>query len=86
MAYLAHEDCPVTGEIYSAGAGRFARIVIASNDGWVDTAWAEGGSSPTPEDVAEHWDEINDVTDTYVPSSLMDWSAHFLAHQQPPAG
>src|SRR3546814_9182079 len=25
VAYLAHEDCPVTGEIYAAGAGRFAR-------------------------------------------------------------
>ena len=28
-AFLAHEDCPVTGEIYTAGAGRFARIFIA---------------------------------------------------------
>src|SRR3546814_21112022 len=25
VAYLAHEDCPVTGEIYAAGAGRFDR-------------------------------------------------------------
>ena len=30
VAFLAHEDCPVSGEIYAAGAGRFARIFIAS--------------------------------------------------------
>ncbi len=34
-AYLAHEACPVTGEIYAAGAGRFARIFIASTEGYV---------------------------------------------------
>ena len=34
-AFLAHEDCPVSGEIYAAGAGRFARIFIASTEGYV---------------------------------------------------
>jgi NAD(P)-dependent dehydrogenase (short-subunit alcohol dehydrogenase family) len=28
-AWLVHEDCPVTGEIYSAAAGRIARYFIA---------------------------------------------------------
>ena len=35
VAFLAHEDCPVSGEIYAAGAGRFARIFIASTEGYV---------------------------------------------------
>ena len=35
VAFLAHEDCPVSGEIYTAGAGRFARIFIASTPGYV---------------------------------------------------
>ena len=35
VAFLAHEDCPVSGEIYAAGAGRFARIFIASTAGYV---------------------------------------------------
>ena len=35
VAFLAHEDCPVSGEIYAAGAGRFARMFIASTDGYV---------------------------------------------------
>ena len=75
VAYLAHEDCPVSGEIYTAGAGRFARVFIASTDGYV----ADG--EPTVEDVASHWAAINDETDYYVPADLMDWSAHYLAHQ-----
>ena len=50
VAYLAHEDCPVSGEIYTAGFGRFARLFIGSTPGWVDD-----GGEPTIEDVAEHW-------------------------------
>ena len=57
VAYLAHEDCPVSGEIYAAGAGRFARIFIASTPGYV-----HGGPAPTIEDVAAHWAAINDET------------------------
>ena len=34
-AFLAHEACPVTGEIYAAGAGRFARMFIATVPGYV---------------------------------------------------
>ena len=47
VAFLAHEDCPVSGEIYAAGAGRFARIFIASTEGYVHAA-----PPPTIEDVA----------------------------------
>ena len=75
VAFLAHEDCPVSGEIYAAGAGRFARIFIASTPGYVQ---AEG--EPTIEDVAANWATINDETGYYVPADLMDWSATFLAH------
>jgi NAD(P)-dependent dehydrogenase (short-subunit alcohol dehydrogenase family) len=74
-AYLAHEDCPVTGEIYAAGAGRFARIFIAQTEGYVDTSGA-----PTVEDVASHWAEINDESSYTVPADLMAWSTFFMAH------
>jgi hypothetical protein len=79
-AFLAHEDCPVSGEIYTAGAGRFARLFIASTEGWVDPTLQAG-----VEDVAAHWDEINDETGYLVPADLMSWSAAFLAHQHPGA-
>ncbi len=75
VAFLAHESCPVSGEIYAAGAGRFARIFIASTEGFVHSA-----SDPTIEDVAEHWEQINDETGYYLPADLTDWSAAFTVH------
>ncbi len=79
VAYLAHEACPVSGEIYAAGAGRFARIFIASTPGYVHP-------TPTPsiEDVAENWAAINDEVGYSIPADLMAWSAAFTAHLRPP--
>src|SRR3984957_10887328 len=75
VAFLAHEACPVNGELFTAGAGRFARLFIASAPGYVAAA-------PTVEDVAEHWDEIVSEEGYVVPRDLPDWSASFLAHLQ----
>jgi NAD(P)-dependent dehydrogenase (short-subunit alcohol dehydrogenase family) len=75
VAYLAHDDCPVNGEIFAAGAGRFARIYLASTQGYVEQSHA-----PTIEDVAQHWAAINDPTDAYVPPDLTSWSATFTEH------
>jgi NAD(P)-dependent dehydrogenase (short-subunit alcohol dehydrogenase family) len=77
-AYLAHEQCPVSGEMYAAGAGRFARIFIATTPGYVHP-----GPGPTMEDVAAHWAAINDETGYTVPAGLKEWSAAFLAHLPP---
>jgi len=76
-AYLAHEDCPVTGEIYAAGAGRFARVFLAATPGYVDPA-------PTVEGIAANWAAINDEAGYTVPADLMAWSAGFLAHLPQP--
>ncbi len=73
--FLAHEQCPVSGETYTAGARRFARLFTASTEGYVHP-----GGQPAPEDVAEHWAAINDERGYFVPSDLMDWSRAFLAH------
>jgi NAD(P)-dependent dehydrogenase (short-subunit alcohol dehydrogenase family) len=81
VALLAHETCPVSGEIYAAGFGRFSRIFIASTEGYV-----HGTPGPTIEDVAEHWATINDETGYYVPTDLMAWSAAFMAHLFPTGG
>jgi len=72
-AFLAHEDCPVTGEIYAAGFGRFARLFIAQTEGWV-------GTEATIEDIADHWKAINDESGYYVPADLNDWSDSFMSH------
>jgi NAD(P)-dependent dehydrogenase (short-subunit alcohol dehydrogenase family) len=75
VAFLAHEACPVSGEIYAAGGGRFARIFIASTPGYVHST-----PEPTMEDVAENWATINEEAGYYVPADLTAWSAAFMAH------
>jgi NAD(P)-dependent dehydrogenase (short-subunit alcohol dehydrogenase family) len=74
VALLAHEDCPVNGEIYAAGAGRFARVFLATTTGYVHPG------QPTIEDVAEHWAAVNDEAGYDIPADLTAWSARFMAH------
>jgi NAD(P)-dependent dehydrogenase (short-subunit alcohol dehydrogenase family) len=81
VALLAHESCPVNGEILVAGAGRFARLFIAATPGWVAT-----GAAPSIEDVAAHWDRVVDEAGYSVPADLNEWAATFLAHLRPSEG
>lgn len=79
-AFLAHEACPVTGEIYAAGAGRFSRVFLATTPGYVH----RGPAAPTVDDVAAHFAAINDEAGYQVPADLESWSTAFLAHLPPP--
>jgi NAD(P)-dependent dehydrogenase (short-subunit alcohol dehydrogenase family) len=56
LLVLAHESCPVNGEIMWAGLGRFARMFIGETRGVVDPML-------TAEGVLERWEEIVDETD-----------------------
>ena len=40
--------------------------------------------TPTVEDVADHWDAINDESGYSVPADLPDWSVQFMSHLDPP--
>jgi NAD(P)-dependent dehydrogenase (short-subunit alcohol dehydrogenase family) len=64
--YLVSERCGLTHEIFSAGGGRFARVVLGVTDGWV----ADGPA--TPEDVHEHLNAIRDHSELSVPGSLAE--------------
>jgi NAD(P)-dependent dehydrogenase (short-subunit alcohol dehydrogenase family) len=78
VGLLAHESCPVNGEVLAAGAGRFARILLAVTEGYVHQ-----GGDPSVEDVSAHWSQICDPTDLTVPADLIDWSRTFLRHLSP---
>jgi NAD(P)-dependent dehydrogenase (short-subunit alcohol dehydrogenase family) len=52
VAFLAHESCTTSGEIYLAGGGRAARIFIGETPGYVKAGL-------TPEDVRANWAAIN---------------------------
>ncbi|WP_420639731.1 SDR family NAD(P)-dependent oxidoreductase [Candidatus Poriferisocius sp.] len=74
-ALLAHEDCPVSGEILVAGGGRFSRLFFASTPGWLT-----GGAPPSLDDLLDHWDVITSEANYTVPADLGAWSAQFLDH------
>ena len=66
VAWLAHEDVPVSGEVYSCGGGHVARIFTAVTQGWTDT------ESLTVEDIRDHFDEIRDEDGYAVPANLTE--------------
>ncbi|HEY6789244.1 MAG TPA: SDR family NAD(P)-dependent oxidoreductase, partial [Trebonia sp.] len=55
VAYLAHESCDVSGEVFVAGAGRFARLFLGVTPGYVHP----GLTGVTVDDVAANWAAIN---------------------------
>ena len=63
VTYLVHESCPVSGEVYSVGGGRVARVFIGVTPGYTDPEL-------TPESVRDHFDQIRDETDYAVPANL----------------
>jgi NAD(P)-dependent dehydrogenase (short-subunit alcohol dehydrogenase family) len=80
VAYLAHETCDVSGEVFVAGAGRFARLFVGVTPGYLHP----DPEHVTVDDVAANWAAINDPARYYVPGTLTDWAAHYLAHLRPP--
>jgi NAD(P)-dependent dehydrogenase (short-subunit alcohol dehydrogenase family) len=80
VAYLAHESCHVSGEVFVAGAGRFARLFVGVTPGYVHPGGQAQAKAPTIDDIAANINAITDEAGYYVPTSLMDWTAPYLAH------
>jgi NAD(P)-dependent dehydrogenase (short-subunit alcohol dehydrogenase family) len=55
VAFLAHESCPLNGEILQAGMGGVARIAVLCSQGI-------SKRELTPEDIADNLDTIMDLT------------------------
>jgi NAD(P)-dependent dehydrogenase (short-subunit alcohol dehydrogenase family) len=68
VIFLASRECELTHQMYSACAGRFARVFIALGQGWL----AEASSKPTAEDIAAHLDEVSAVDPYLIPDSTFD--------------
>ena len=71
VAFLAHQDCPVSGEIYTVGAGHVARFFIGRTKGFYDPALSI-------ENVREHLEEIRDHSEFTVPGGLRDEMAELF--------
>jgi NAD(P)-dependent dehydrogenase (short-subunit alcohol dehydrogenase family) len=64
-AFLVHRDCPVSGEIYTVGAGHVARFFIGRTEGFYSPQLSV-------EDVRDHLDEIRDEAGYTVPGGPAD--------------
>ncbi len=71
-AFLTHRACPVSGEIYTVGAGHVARFFIGRTKGFCDPALSV-------ESVRDHFDEIRDDTDYTVPRGPADEMSELFA-------
>ncbi len=68
VAWLASQDCSVTGEVFTVAAGRVARFFVGMTKGYFNP-------DLTVEDVAEHLGEIRDETGYSVPASAGEETA-----------
>jgi NAD(P)-dependent dehydrogenase (short-subunit alcohol dehydrogenase family) len=71
VAWLAHEDCPVSGEIYSAAGGRIARMFIGLTQGYYN-------ADLSLEDVRDHFEQIRSEEGYIVPQGPGDELALLL--------
>jgi NAD(P)-dependent dehydrogenase (short-subunit alcohol dehydrogenase family) len=68
-AILAHESCPVRGEVLMAGMRRYSRLYLAETDGYV-----HDGLDVTPELLSEQWDAICDPSRHEIVDGTERWS------------
>ncbi|HEV7887603.1 MAG TPA: SDR family oxidoreductase [Acidimicrobiales bacterium] len=73
VAWLVHEDCPVTGEIYSAAGGRIARFFIGLTEGYYNPELSL-------EDVRDHFEQIRNEDGYIVPAGPADEFGQLLKH------
>ena len=72
VAWLVHEDCPVSGEIYTAGGGAVARFFIGRTQGHY-------APDLSVEDVRDHFEEIRDPEGYTIPAGPADEFAALMA-------
>lgn len=68
VTYLSSENCTFSHEVFSATAGRYARVFVGLAPGW----YAGKGAKPTAEDISEHIEEIEKQDGYIVPMSVAD--------------
>jgi NAD(P)-dependent dehydrogenase (short-subunit alcohol dehydrogenase family) len=72
VAYLAHEDCPVSGEVYSAGGGQVSQLFMGRTQGYRHPAL-------TIELVREHFAQIRDQSAFSTPANTGEEMAQVFA-------
>ena len=73
VAWLVHEDCPVSGEIFSAAGGRIARMFIGLCEGYYN-------ENLTLEDVRDNFTQIRSTEGYTIPNGPADEFAALMKH------
>lgn len=68
VLWLVSERCRTTHALYSATAGRFARVFIGATQGWL----ADAQQPPLAEDIEHHMSQIDDTSVFDIPESMFD--------------
>ena len=71
VAWLSHEDCDVSGEIYSVGGGRVARVFIGETQGYYTP-------NLSLEDIRDNWEQIRNTDGYQIPANLPEETAMFF--------
>jgi NAD(P)-dependent dehydrogenase (short-subunit alcohol dehydrogenase family) len=71
VAWLAHEDCDVSGEVYSVGGGRVARVFIGETQGFYKP-------DLSLEDIRDNWTQIRNTDGYVIPANLPEETAMFF--------
>ncbi|PRY02074.1 SDR family oxidoreductase [Allonocardiopsis opalescens] len=73
VVYLVHESCAATGEVYTVGGGRVARVFVAEGPGYVQ-------EDATAEDIRDNWPQISAERPYTVPRDIGEQTTgHFQA-------
>ena len=71
VAWLSHEDSDVSGEIYSVGGGRVARVFIGETQGYYTP-------NLSLEDIRDNWEQIRNTDGYQIPANLPEETAMFF--------
>ena len=71
VAFLAHDDCPVSGQVFSVGGGRVAHVFLGETQGYFN-------AELKPEDLRDNWATVTDQAGYAVPNNLGEETALFL--------
>jgi NAD(P)-dependent dehydrogenase (short-subunit alcohol dehydrogenase family) len=63
VTFLAHESCETSGEVFSVGGGRIARVFVAEGPGWRQ-------DDHTVEDIRDNWEAIMAEQPYLTPTAL----------------
>lgn len=66
--FLASRACELTGEAFSVGFGRYARVFVGEAPGWV----ADDPADVSVQDVIDHLEQIRDIDGFVIPRNIYE--------------